>query len=401
MNNRISTGMMFNQSINLMLAKQSKMNHLEQQLATGKKMVSAKDDPVAAGTAVGLDRAVAELERFERNGDVVQNRLGLQENALAQAGDMMAHISELTIQANNPALSAADLKAIASELKSVQEGLLSLANSTDGSGRYLFGGTQDGSAPFTLSNGVVSYNGDQTQRQVEVAPDTFVKDVLPGSEVFLRIRTGDGTLDGSAATGNTGTGVLTTFARDAASGSWNGGSYTVRFTAADTYEVVDANNAVVKTGNFKDGEDITFEGVSMRVAGQPAAGDSFGIGAASTRDIFATLDGLISALETDAADPTAVARQQNILQAGLRDVSRASDSFIDARAAGGAQLKAVDDAGALRDANSVTLKTTLSAMRDLDYAEAIGQYQLEQISLQAAQTIFTQMQQMSLFNAIR
>jgi len=401
MNNRISTGMMFNQSISMMMAKQSKMNHLEQQLATGKKLVSAKDDPVAAGTAVGLDRAVAELDRFARNGDVVENRLGLQENALAQAGEMMAHITELTIQANNPALSAADLKSIASELKSVRDGLLSLANSTDGTGRYLFGGTDDADAPFKLSNGVVTYNGDQTQRQVEVAPDTFVKDALPGSEIFLRIRTGDGTLDGSAAGTNTGTGVLTTFGRDPASGNWDGASYTLRFTGPDAYEVVDATNAVVKTGAFKAGEDITFEGVSMRIEGEPKAGDSFGIGAADARDIFSTLDGMINALDNAADDPTAVARQQNILQAGIRDVARASEKLIDARAAGGAQLKAIDDAGALRDANGVTLKTTLSAMRDLDYAEAIGQYQLEQISLQAAQTIFTQMQQMSLFNAIR
>ncbi|WP_217537459.1 flagellar hook-associated protein FlgL [Stenotrophomonas sp. GbtcB23] len=401
MNNRISTGMMFNQSISMMMAKQSKMNHLEQQLATGKKLVSAKDDPVAAGTAVGLDRAVAELDRFARNGDVVENRLGLQENALAQAGEMMAHITELTIQANNPALSAADLKSIASELKSVRDGLLSLANSTDGTGRYLFGGTDDADAPFKLSNGVVTYNGDQTQRQVEVAPDTFVKDALPGSEIFLRIRTGDGTLDGSAAGTNTGTGVLTTFGRDPASGNWDGASYTLRFTGPDAYEVVDATNTVVKTGTFKAGEDITFEGVSMRIEGEPKAGDSFGIGAADARDIFSTLDGMINALDNAADDPTAVARQQNILQAGIRDVARASEKFIDARAAGGAQLKAIDDAGALRDANGVTLKTTLSAMRDLDYAEAIGQYQLEQISLQAAQTIFTQMQQMSLFNAIR
>ncbi|MGH8039793.1 MAG: flagellar hook-associated protein FlgL [Stenotrophomonas sp.] len=401
MNNRISTGMMFNQSISMMMAKQSKMNHLEQQLATGKKLVSAKDDPVAAGTAVGLDRAVAELDRFARNGDVVQNRLGLQENALAQAGDMMAHITELTIQANNPALSAADLKSIASELKSVRDGLLSLANSTDGTGRYLFGGTDDADAPFKLSNGVVTYNGDQTQRQVEVAPDTFVKDALPGSEIFLRIRTGDGSLDGSAATTNTGTGVLTTFGRDPASGDWDGASYTLRFTGPDAYEVVDATNTVVKSGVFKAGDDITFEGVSMRIEGEPKAGDSFGIGAASARDIFSTLDGMINALDNAADDPTAVARQQNILQSGIRDVARASEKFIDARASGGAQLKAIDDAGALRDANGVTLKTTLSAMRDLDYAEAIGQYQLEQISLQAAQTIFTQMQQMSLFNAIR
>ena len=54
----------------------------------------------------------------------------------------------------------------------------------------------------------------------------------------------------------------------------------------------------------------------------------------------------------------------------------------------------------MREANSVTLKTTLSQMRDLDYADALSQYQLQSTALQAAQTIFSQMQSMSLFNKI-
>ena len=61
MNNRISSNMMYDQSVFLMLARQSKMNQLESQLATGQKMVSAKDDPVASGTAVGMDSVLAEL----------------------------------------------------------------------------------------------------------------------------------------------------------------------------------------------------------------------------------------------------------------------------------------------------------------------------------------------------
>ncbi len=71
--------------------------------------------------------------------------------------------------------------------------------------------------------------------------------------------------------------------------------------------------------------------------------------------------------------------------------------MIDARAAGGAQLSAIDNATELRASNEVTLKTTLSSIRDLDYASAIGQYQLETAALQAAQTVFKQMQSMSLF----
>ncbi|MBJ7517846.1 MAG: flagellar biosynthesis protein FlgL, partial [Stenotrophomonas sp.] len=121
MNDRISTGMMFSQSVSLMLGKQSKINHLEQQIATGSKIVSAKDDPVAAGTAVGLDRVVAGLEQLGKNANNAQNRLGLQENALAQANELMTRAVELSIQANTPVPGNTDLKAIVSELKTIQD----------------------------------------------------------------------------------------------------------------------------------------------------------------------------------------------------------------------------------------------------------------------------------------
>ncbi len=401
MNNRISTGMMYTQSVSLMLSKQSKLSHLEQQLATGQKLVSAKDDPVAAGTAVGMDRALAELDRLGNNANLVQNRLGLQENALTQAGEMMARVIDLTIQANNPAYSSDNLSAVSSELKSIQKSLLSLANSSDGSGRYLFGGTSDDAAPFNLVNGKVLYQGDQTQRQVEIAPDTYVSDAMPGSEVFFRIRTGDGAVDAAAAASNSGNAVLTAMGRTSAVPAWNGESFNVRFTAPGTYEVVDSSNTVIATGVHTPGEDISFAGVHMTIEGSAAAGDSFHIGPSGTRDIFATLDGMIAALDVAIASPSDRATQQNALQAGLRDVTRASERMIDARAAGGAQLMAIDNASALRESNAVTLESTLSSMRDLDYADAISRYQLESTALKAAQTIFSQMQSMSLFNMIR
>ncbi len=398
--NRISSNMMYDQSVALMLSKQSKLNHLEQQLSTGKKIVSAKDDPVGSGTAVGMDRVLAELEKLGSNANTAQNRLGLQENVLSQAGELLQQVSDLTVQANNPALSNEDRKGVANELKAIKDSLLALANTTDGSGRYLFGGAADANAPFTVSNGTVSYNGDQTQRQVEVAPGTFIKDALPGSEIFMRVRTGDGTVDGGAAAANTGQAVLTDISRDG-SGSWDGSSYSLHFTAADTYEVRDASNAVIGTGTYASGEDITFEGLRVRIEGTPAAGDTFNAGQAGTRDVFATIDQLVQTLQMDTSTQAGRTAQQNALQGSIRDVRRASELMIDARAAGGAQLAAADDAASLREANTVTLKTSLSQMRDLNYADAIGQYKLEGAALQAAQTIFTQMQSMSLFNMIR
>lgn len=396
MNYRISTGMMYQQSISTMLAKQAKLAHTQQQLASGQRLVTAKDDPVAAGTAVGLDRALAELERFAMNGNAVQNRLGLQENALTQVGSAMARIHELTIQANNAALGDDSRRAISTELKAIHAGLLDLANSTDGAGRYLFGGTSDGSAPFAIAGGQVIYSGDQTQRQVEVAPDMFVSDTLPGSEIFIRLRTGDGRIDGAAAAGNTGTGLLMDFSVTD-TGAWTGGAYQLDFTTADTYEVRDANNVLVATGTYAKGESIAFAGVQMKIDGQPAAGDSFTLGPARTRDIFATVQGLIDTLETNPTTDAQRAAMQNGLQSAMRDIATAQGKMIDARASGGAQLSAIDDAAALREANSITLKGTLSTLRDLDWAEAIGRYEMESTALQAAQTVFMQMQSLSLF----
>ncbi|HBS63452.1 MULTISPECIES: flagellar hook-associated protein FlgL [Stenotrophomonas] len=400
MNNRISTGMMFNQSVSLMMAKQAKMSHLEQQIATGRRLVTAKDDPVASGAAVGLDRTLASLERMQLNAGNVQNRLGLQENALAQVGDMMGRITELTIYANNPALAASDKQSMVTEIEAIRGNLLALANSTDGTGRYLFGGTADGSPPFSQIDGKVVYNGDQNQRQVEVGPDTYVLDALPGSEIFLRIGTGDGHVDGAAASGNTGTGVLTNVTRDG-SNSWDGKAFSVRFTAADQYELVDDTGTVVSSGTMKAGDDLVLNGVRLHVDGKPAAGDTFNVAPATSRDIFSTLDSLIGSLKMDTGSASQSAAQQNLLQSGLRDIARASERMIDSRAAGGAQLKALDNAADMRESNTVTLKGTLSQMRDLDYADAISQYQLESTALQAAQTLFSQMQQMSLFNTLR
>ena len=401
MSTRISTNMVYNASLHTMLGKQASMNKLQQQLATGQKMVSAKDNPVAAGTAVKLDRSVAALTQFSANADRVQNRLGLQENAMAEAGELMIQVNELTVQANNPALSDADLKAIASQLRAIGDQLLAVANSTDGAGRYLFGGTSDGSAPFSRHGNSVSYNGDQTQRQVEVAPNTFVSDALPGSEVFMRIPTGDGTLDAQPAATNSGTLVINDYAVDTGSGSWNGTAYSVHFSSATAYEIRDSSNTAVQTGSYSDGDDLQFAGLRVQLLGTPAAGDSIQIAPAPSRDVFATLDALCQTLEAGAGTATEVAARNNALQSAMRDVARAREVSIDVRAAGGAQLAALDTAAGLRDADEVTMQTTLSSLRDLDYAEAISKYQLESSALQAAQTVFTQMQSMSLFNALR
>src|SRR5690606_38686308 len=134
-----------------------------------------------SGAAVGLDRSLAALDQMKLNAGNVQNRLGLQENVLAQVNDLMGRVTELTVNVGNPAYSDADKQALVTEIEQIRDGLLALANSTDGTGRYLFGGTLDADPPFSQVGGNIVYSGDQNQRQVLIGPDTYVKDALPGS----------------------------------------------------------------------------------------------------------------------------------------------------------------------------------------------------------------------------
>src|SRR3546814_13765035 len=58
--------------------------------------------------------------------------------------------------------SADTRKTIADQLSGVRDQLLALANTSDGQGRYLFGGADDGSAPFSWNGSSADYHGDQT-----------------------------------------------------------------------------------------------------------------------------------------------------------------------------------------------------------------------------------------------
>lgn len=397
---RISTPMLYQQTISQLQSRQASLAHLQEQMASGKRLLTAKDDPVGAGVAVTLDRALAELEQFKSNGNTLRHRLGLQENVLAQAGDTLGRIHTLAVQANGGSLSDGDRRAIAIEVESLRDTLLELANTPDGTGRYLFGGTGDGSIPFSSTGGSVTYNGDQTRRAVEIAPLIFVDDALPGSEVFMRVRTGDGRVDAAADAANTGTGTIAGFSLTD-SAQWNGGSYRIDFGADGAYTVEDAAGNAVASGVHAPGESLAFAGLNVGIEGTPADGDGFTIGPAATRDVFATLDALVGALGMEPTTDTQRAAQQNALQGAMRDIATAQDHLIDARADGGSRLAALDNADELRMSQELTIESTLSGLRDLDYAEAISRFELEMVALEAAQLSFMQMQRLSLFDYMR
>jgi len=101
----------------------------------------------------------------------------------------------------------------------------------------------------------------------------------------------------TGAAANTGSGAVSSSVVSDPS-IWVPGNYTISFTSATAYQVTDAANNVVGTGNYTSGTPITFNGASVKITGSPATGDKFNVGAAGASNVgdnsnaFALIDSL-------------------------------------------------------------------------------------------------------------
>lgn len=397
---RISTAWRFEQGVAQMLRAQEKINTAQNQLSSNQKWQTAADDPAGWAQAQGYDHLVAQTRLYTGAAQAAQQRLQLSEDTVASGVGLLQHVRELVVQANAATQSADTRKTIASELYSARDQLMSLANTADGQGRYLFGGADDGSAPFAWNGSSADYLGDQTTVTARIGSERSVAQNDPGNSVFLGLKTGNGSFAVTAASANTGSLAISS-ATPSDTAAWDGGSYTLRFSAADQYEIVDASNNVLQSGSASSGSTISFRGASLTLSGTAATGDSFGIAPSSSQDMFAMID-QIATLLTQPQDSAAQRAQfQTALQQGLGTLQAAKTRLSDIRSGIGIRLDAIDDALNVAAAQSEHATRAASDLRDTDYADAISKLQLQMTTLQAAQQVYTKVQGLSLFDYLR
>lgn len=117
------------------------MSKLEQQMASGKKIQKASDDPIVAARALKLRTNVSEIEQFQRNVEDGLNWLEISEGAMQNIGDTLQRVRELTVQAASGSLTADDRDKINNELIQHRKMMINQMNTTY-AGRYVFSGFQ-------------------------------------------------------------------------------------------------------------------------------------------------------------------------------------------------------------------------------------------------------------------
>ena len=184
----ISTRLFNDQAITRFNRITSDIQQTQDKVATGKKVLKASDDPVAAATISFVRDQKVMLDRFATNIDRAQTRLTLTENVVAESVNLLTRAYELGIQAKNDTLTAVDRRAISFEISQIRESMMSLANSKDVNGNYLFAGYRTNVQPFVSNEaGEVKFAGDRGVHSVQISDSLRANTGLDGADVFMRV----------------------------------------------------------------------------------------------------------------------------------------------------------------------------------------------------------------------
>jgi flagellar hook-associated protein 3 FlgL len=357
---------------------------------------------------------------------------------MSSVTDLLGRLRELAVQGANGTLAEGDRKAITAELRARYEELIGIANSRDGSGRYVFSGYMGDTVPFSGNvEAGVSYAGDSGQRRLQLAPTRFLEISDSGYDVFQNIRNGNGyfatglgtytgtaIIDGGSVTNpvawnaNVPTSGLkiqfwqdSTGTRNVPVGSMPGKTF---------YEIVDAAGDSVFTGippdplnpfsfthEYQEGVAIPLVGqgnvdlgAHVLVSGSPATGDEFTINPSTSQSLFATLGNLITDLESPAGSTSDKAKLANNVGFALTNLSQAEENILRVRAQIGTRMNEVDSLSSMTQDLNIQYQQTLSDLQDLDYAKTLSDLTRKQTDLEAAQKSFVAISKLSLFNYI-
>jgi flagellar hook-associated protein 3 FlgL len=164
-------------------------------VAAQSRIKDLRDDPLAAARSVRLQSAILRSDQYASNTASLQESLTNSEGQLRSAMDVLQRIRELGVQGANGIYDASQLAYMGEEVDQLLAELVTIGNSRDESGNYLFSGTAVRTEPFRLTNGRVpggasdlvvgvDYLGNDGENPVEVTEGTAVSTVMSGNRAF-------------------------------------------------------------------------------------------------------------------------------------------------------------------------------------------------------------------------
>lgn len=177
---RLSTTQMFNTGLYNMTQSQGRVNHTNNQLGSGKQMITPADDPVAAAQTLNTKTRMSVVQQYNRNIDFADKNLSQTESVLDQTETSLIRLKEMAIQLGSDQWSETQIKSSGIEAKEILSHLQGLLNTKNESGEYIFAGSQADNKAYQGN----AFQGDRIEREAQISDDTFIKMLTSGARAF-------------------------------------------------------------------------------------------------------------------------------------------------------------------------------------------------------------------------
>lgn len=395
--NRISSFHSYQAVQNDIRRQEAKIHHNQEQLASGKKLLTAGDDPLATHYVQELGQQSEQIRQYLNAIVLVRNRLENQEVIVSNAEKFTDESKRTVMEMINGSLSKEDREAKTQELRELANNMLGLSNVQDESGNYVFAGTKPKNQPFFRDNdGQVSYNGDDYQRKMKVSNSLDMPVNDPGSKVFMEITNPYGDYEPQYQL-QEGSELLLSRATNLDDS--DDSTYKVTFVDMANGKFgyqLEQNGGVVQAGDFDPASGIKFNDLTIQVKGQVTAGDSLTLEPRKTFSIFDTLKDSIEYSKGSVSDASNTAKLQQVVEefhAAFIHLNKVHSDI-------GSRLSTLDFQEQQHEDFNISLEKSKGNFEDLDYAHAVIEFNENSRALQASQLAFGKTKDLSLFNYI-
>ncbi len=413
---RVTSYQLYSRATSEMMAAQVAVNKTQEQISTGKRVLTPADDPISSARILQLDQDIALMDQYKVNGDALLTRLEIEETTLAAIEDNIDRVRELTIRAGNGTLTILERRALAAEISTRYDEMVDLFNAKDSSGEYLFSGFAGRTIPFVENpGGGYVYQGDEGQRFLQISKTISVASSDTGKDLFMDIDAVKPSFTTYGSITNTGSpaGVISAgvtvdqdalneFFPDNAIVTFNneldivppGPNYTIR--SRTTGAVIEGASNLP----FGPGQPIQVAGMAVTITGQPDPGDSFVIETSPKQGILETMNKILFVLETSPDDEFLGDILNPTLSDTLNNIDNAMISISEVRSEIGARMNTTESTMNMHEDLKLVAQEIRSDLRDIDFAEAASRLSLETLVLEASQQSYATIQRLSLFNFI-
>lgn len=395
---------LFTSFTNSLAQQEAQINQLQQQISSGLAVQTPDQNPAAYETgALGTDM-VNQLNNDNTTQAQVQTQLGSVNDAYSSMTSLFDNVQSIVEQALNGTTSAENMNALAGQVKSASQQLLSIGNTTASNGTYLFGGSRGQLAPFQQNaNGDIVYYGDGGSSQATIAPGQTASTIANG-DVFVSSLSGDGISSVAASSSNTGSGQILQqgVVNAATANAFQQGSsaITVTFGSGNTYTATQGGSTIASgtLSSSSSGTSLQLAGVDYQITGSPSNGDTFTISPARPQSAFTLLQNIATALSSAASTPSQVAQTNQILNQSLAGLAQYQQATLTAQAQNGVTLQAISAAATSNSNQATEAQTSVNTATAVNTPVALSSLSETMTALEAAMKTFGTVQSLSLFN---